>query len=138
MVGKTRNPHVRAMVEDYAERIRHYCAMEVAETRGLPAELANGKKPASGVGKLVLLDAAGRTMTSEEFSRWLGGERDAGTRELVFVLGPAEGFSEATKRRAAVELSLTPLTLSHELARVVLLEQIYRAFTILAGHPYAK
>ena len=138
MAGKTRNPHVRALVEDYAERIRHFCPVEVQESRALPAEFADGKKRAGAAAKLVLLDAAGRAMTSEEFSRWLGRERDAGTRELVFVLGPAEGFAEATKRRADVLLSLTPLTLSHELARAVLAEQIYRALTMLAGHPYAK
>lgn len=138
MVGKTRNAHVRALVEEYTKRLTRYCRFEVEETRRLPAKILEGGRRGNSAGKLVLLDAAGRLMSSEEFAGWLAREQDAGTRELVFVLGPAEGFSEATKRRAAVELSLTPLTLSHELARVVLLEQIYRAFTILAGHPYAK
>ena len=87
---------------------------------------------------VVLLDAAGKQFTSEQFARWLAGHRDAGTRELIFLCGDAGGFPEALRRRANAKLSLSTLTLSHELARVLLAEQIYRGFAILSGHPYPK
>lgn len=137
MVGKTRNPGIRALVDEYAKRLGRYCRLEITETRATPGEIARGRKAVNGAAQVVLLDPGGRLMSSEDFAAWLGRERDTGTRELVFVLGPAEGFSEAVKGRA-LRLSLTPLTLSHELTRAVLAEQLYRAFTILSGHPYAK
>jgi 23S rRNA (pseudouridine1915-N3)-methyltransferase len=85
----------------------------------------------------VLLDAAGKQFTSQQFARWLGDLRDRGTRELVFLCGDAEGFPVAL-RAAKHKISLSTLTMPHEFARVVLAEQIYRAFAILAGHPYPK
>ena len=84
----------------------------------------------------VLLDSRGRQMTSEGFAAWLGERRDAGTQHIVFAIGPANGWSETTRRRAQLLLSLGPLTLAHALARLVMAEQLYRACTILAGHPY--
>jgi 23S rRNA (pseudouridine1915-N3)-methyltransferase len=87
---------------------------------------------------LVLLDQRGKQMTSATFARWLGRERDEGRQLIVFAIGPADGWSEASRKRAASLLSLGPMTLAHELARVVLCEQIYRALTILAGHPYHR
>ncbi len=85
---------------------------------------------------VVLLDSRGRTMTSEAFAAWLGGRRDEGAQHIVFAVGPASGWSEATRKRAGLLLSLGPMTLAHMLARLVLAEQVYRAFTILSGHPY--
>jgi 23S rRNA (pseudouridine1915-N3)-methyltransferase len=87
---------------------------------------------------LVLLDAAGKQFNSRDFARWLGEHRDRGIRELIFLCGDAEGFPEELRRRAQAKLALSTLTLSHELARAVLAEQIYRAFAILEGHPYPK
>jgi len=84
----------------------------------------------------VLLDGRGKQMTSEDFARWLGARRDEGSQHIVFAVGPASGWSEAARKRAPVLLSLGPMTLPHALARLVLAEQIYRAFTILTGHPY--
>ena len=87
---------------------------------------------------IVLLDASGKEFSSQQFARWLGEQRDRGARELVFLCGDAEGFPEALRRRATAKLSLSTLTFSHELARVMLAEQLYRAFAILSGHPYPK
>jgi 23S rRNA (pseudouridine1915-N3)-methyltransferase len=84
----------------------------------------------------VLLDSRGRHMTSESFAEWLGKQRDTATQQIVFSVGPANGWSDASRKRASLQLSLGPMTLAHALARVVLAEQIYRAFTILSGHPY--
>ena len=84
----------------------------------------------------VLLDSRGRQMTSESFADWLGGRRDSGTQLMVFAIGPADGWTDAARKRASLLLSLGQFTLAHGLARLVLAEQIYRAFTILTGHPY--
>jgi len=84
----------------------------------------------------VLLDSRGRQMTSEAFAGWIGERRDQGARQIAFAVGPASGWSDEARRRAQLLLSLGPMTMAHALARLVLAEQIYRACTILAGHPY--
>lgn len=84
----------------------------------------------------VLLDSRGRSMRSEEFATWLGARRDEGAQHLVFAVGPAGGWSSTARQRAQLLLSLGPMTMAHSLARLVVAEQIYRAFTILSGHPY--
>ena len=83
-----------------------------------------------------LLDSRGRQMNSEAFAAWLGKRRDDGAQHLVFAIGPADGWSDAARERAQLLLSLGPMTMAHSLARLVLAEQIYRATTILSGHPY--
>jgi len=75
-------------------------------------------------------------MTSEALAGWIGTRRDEGTQHMVFAVGPADGWSDAARKRAQLLLSLGPMTLAHSLARVVIAEQIYRAYTILSGHPY--
>jgi 23S rRNA (pseudouridine1915-N3)-methyltransferase len=87
---------------------------------------------------VVLLDEHGKTMGSEAFATWLGRERDSGRQLLVFTIGPADGWSAESRKRGNLLLSLGPMTMAHELARVVLCEQVYRALTILAGHPYHR
>jgi 23S rRNA (pseudouridine1915-N3)-methyltransferase len=95
-------------------------------------ERQQGRTPALA----VLLDSRGRPMTSEAFAAWLGGRRDDGAQHIVFAIGPANGWSEAARQRANLLLSLSPMTMAHALARLVVAEQLYRAFTILTGHPY--
>jgi len=85
---------------------------------------------------IVLLDSRGKQMASEAFATWLGARRDSGVQHMIFAIGPASGWSQSTLLRAQLTLSLGPMTIAHALARVVLAEQIYRAFTILTGHPY--
>lgn len=85
---------------------------------------------------VVLLDSRGRQMTSEAFAAWLGARRDHGAQHIVFAVGPADGWTETARERADLMLSLGPMTLAHALARLVIAEQVYRAFTILSGHPY--
>ncbi len=84
----------------------------------------------------VLLDSRGRQMSSEAFAAWLGARRDDGAQHILFAIGPASGWSDAARARAQLLLSLGQLTLAHALARLVLAEQLYRATTILTGHPY--
>jgi 23S rRNA (pseudouridine1915-N3)-methyltransferase len=85
---------------------------------------------------VVLLDSRGKQLSSEEIATTFGDHRDQGTQRLVFAIGPADGWTEQSRRRADLLLSLGRITLPHQLARVVLAEQVYRALTILAGHPY--
>ena len=88
----------------------------------------------------VLLDSRGRALASSEFATWLGARRDQGTQHIVFAIGPADGWSSTAldylRNRSGLLLSFGPITMAHELARLVLAEQLYRACTILAGHPY--
>jgi 23S rRNA (pseudouridine1915-N3)-methyltransferase len=92
----------------------------------------------AGSAIVVLLDDTGKAQTSARFAQWLGELRDRSARELVFLCGGAEGFPPELRERATQKISLSPLTFSHELARVMLTEQLYRGFAILAGHPYPK
>ncbi|HTW22823.1 MAG TPA: 23S rRNA (pseudouridine(1915)-N(3))-methyltransferase RlmH [Candidatus Baltobacteraceae bacterium] len=137
MLGKTRREEVRALLDDYVHRIERYSEIEVVELRdGSPVALRKLKiEPGATV---VLLDAAGKQFTSQQFARWLGDLRDRGGREIVFLCGDAEGFPSELRDGAKQKISLSTLTMPHEFARVVLAEQIYRAFAILAGHPYPK
>ncbi len=85
---------------------------------------------------LVLMDSRGKEFSSEQFAQFLGGYQDRNPLPIVFAVGAADGFNEETRATAQYTISLGRMTLAHELARVVLLEQVYRAFTILKGHPY--
>jgi 23S rRNA (pseudouridine1915-N3)-methyltransferase len=137
MLGKTRRPEIRALLDDYASRIRHYAEIEINELRDAgPAALRKWKLDSAAT--TVLLDAAGKQFTSPQFARWLGDLRDRGVREVVFLCGDAEGFPPELRNTAKDKISLSTMTMPHEFARVVLAEQIYRAFAILAGHPYPK
>jgi 23S rRNA (pseudouridine1915-N3)-methyltransferase len=137
MLGKTRRPEIRALAEDYAGRIGRYAEIEINEVRdGSPAALRKLKLDSAAT--VVLLDAAGKQFTSQQFARWLGDLRDRGAREVVFLCGDADGFPDEIRATAKQKISLSTLTMPHEFARVVLAEQIYRAFAILAGHPYPK
>jgi 23S rRNA (pseudouridine1915-N3)-methyltransferase len=136
MLGKTRREEIRTLLDEYLRRIRHYAETEITELRDAASGLRKLRiEPGSTV---ILLDAAGKQFTSEQFAAWLGDLRDRGTREIVFLCGDAEGFPGELRLKAKQAISLSSLTLPHELARVVVAEQIYRAFAILAGHPYPK
>lgn len=111
-----------------------------ASSRVFPSEAAL-LAAAKGSGKppmLVLLDSRGKNMSSEQLAAWLGRKRDSGTQEIWLAVGPADGWSAQSRQAADFEISLGPMTLAHELARVVMAEQLYRAWAILEGHPYHK
>jgi 23S rRNA (pseudouridine1915-N3)-methyltransferase len=135
MLGKTRRPEMRAILDDYVKRIRRSCPIEVTEVRDGKAAL---KKLDDRAATVVVLDASGKNLDSSALAKWLGELRDRGTRELVFLCGDADGFPDDLPKRAQHKLSLSALTFSHELARVMLAEQLYRAFAILSGSPYPK
>jgi len=136
MLGKTRRPEMRAILDDYVKRIGRSCPIEVTEVRDGNATLK--KLDADRAATVVVLDASGKNLDSNALAKWLGELRDRGTRELVFLCGDADGFPDDLPKHAQHKLSLSAMTFSHELARVMLAEQLYRAFAILSGSPYPK
>lgn len=126
-IGKPRDTHASAMAAEYVKRSRRYAACEMRQIQ--PARFDPFAVHAAA--RKVLLDPAGRAMTSAEFAALFD-------RDLAFVVGGADGLPAAWKPRADLLLSLGPMTLPHELARVVLAEQIYRALTLQRGHPYPR
>lgn len=127
---------MRAVIDDYAKRIGRQSPIEITEVRD--GDAATKKLDADRAATAVLLDAAGKTLDSNAFAKWIGELRDRGIRELIFVCGDADGFPEALRKRVPQKISLSAMTYSHELARAMLTEQLYRAFSILSGSPYPK
>jgi 23S rRNA (pseudouridine1915-N3)-methyltransferase len=136
MLGKTRRPELRAILEDYVKRIGRYSPIEINEVRDAEAVLK--RLDSDRAATTLLLDAGGKPQDSATLARWLAEQRDRGTREIIFICGAADGFPDALRKRVTQKLSLSPMTYSHELARVMLVEQLYRAFAILSGSPYPK
>jgi 23S rRNA (pseudouridine1915-N3)-methyltransferase len=136
MLGKTRRPEMNTALADYVKRIARACPIELSEVRDGTAALK--KLDADRAATALLLDAGGKAYDSESFAKWMGEQRDRGTREIIFVCGDADGFPNEVRERVKQKVSLSPMTYSHELARVMLAEQIYRAFAILSGSAYPK
>ena len=147
MVGKTTDRHFQAGIDDYVGRIAHYMPFEltvIPELKNTKSLTEDQQKSAEGElilkqlqpsDTVVLLDEHGRQLRSVEFARWLEQKRNT-ARRLVFIIGGPYGFSEAVYRRADEQLSLSPMTFSHQMIRLVFTEQVYRACTIIRGEPY--
>lgn len=135
-IGKTKEPAIQTLADDYLKRISRYAEIAGAALKDEAAilALANGARQKERH-KLILLDSRGEQLSSEELAAFLDREQ-LQSLPLLFAIGGADGFSEEARRQAGLVLSLGKMTLPHELARVVLLEQIYRALTILKNHPY--
>ena len=147
-VGKPKHAALAAAIEDYESRAARYWPLEAVEVREEPARSASadivrereGERLASRLpagALLVVCDVEGEGMTSERFAEWLQRARERG-RDVAFVVGGAFGVAPSLRTQAALRLSLAPWTLPHELARLVLAEQLYRAGTLLRGEPYHK
>lgn len=135
-IGKTKEPAIQSLGSEYLKRIARYNACDGNELVNEAALLKSIDQKGRTAPVLVLMDSRGKQLSSEELAEFVRGHLERGTQELVFAIGPSDGWSEATLARASTKLSMGKMTLPHELARIVLLEQVYRAFTILAGHPY--
>ena len=147
MVGKTREGFIRQGLEFYQQRLKPLMQLsltnvrEEKESAGLTPETIKSKEgerlqaqtPPKSC--LVALDSKGRECTTEEFAAWLS-KREELARPLAFLIGGHWGLAEAVLAAADERLALSRLTLTHELARLILLEQLYRAMTIKMGHPY--
>ena len=144
--GKTRDARLRALIEDYAERLSHFVRCEVTELKelgrtdktGIDREtkrISDALRPGSFT---VLLDPEGAEWTSQELAAQVRNWEGSGVKEVAFVIGGPNGLAPDLVTRADKRWSLSRLTLTHEMARVLLLEQLYRAFTIVQGLPYQK
>ncbi|MGQ9471199.1 MAG: 23S rRNA (pseudouridine(1915)-N(3))-methyltransferase RlmH [Candidatus Aminicenantales bacterium] len=146
--GRTKNPELRRLIEEYVARIRRLTAFEVVETKdGISGKSGSGERvkaqeaaylKKAETGYLVCLSDRGREMTSEEFGQWIRKRIETGSQPLTFIIGGYAGIDDRLSEEAAELLALSRMTLSHELSRLVLLEQIYRSLTQMKGWPYAK
>lgn len=146
-IGKIKEPNLCALAEDYLNRISHYAKYELQELKEIransPAAVAEGETRAilAALGHdthTIALDEQGQEWSSRELAMAVERWQVQSIREVAFVIGGFSGLSDAVKARAHRIWSLSKLTFTHEMARVLLLEQIYRAYTIIHGHPYQK
>ena len=134
-IGKTKDSAIHSLTSEYLTRLARYLpteSVELANESALLKQLEKSRAPQT----LVLLDARGKQLSSEQFAEFLRRHQDRGTPSLLCAVGGPDGFSDRARAASSFQLSLGKMTLPHELARVVLLEQLYRGFTILKGHPY--
>lgn len=146
--GKIKDASLRALQADYLARIGHFVRVTTEEMPELGRQSPGREESLSPLEKRLLertrdsckvvLDGSGREWTSEEFAGWLEKQAARGTRELAFMVGGPNGFSRAFCEQADLLLALSRMTFTHDWARTLLLEQIYRGFTILRGYPYAR
>lgn len=136
-IGKTKEAAIESLSDQYLKRLSRYCEIDGASLKDEPALLKLSAPQARPVRHtLVLLDSRGKQFSSEELAKFIAEYQHHNSMPLLFAVGPADGFSENARKAANLSISLGKMTLAHELARVVFLEQLYRAFTILTGHPY--
>ncbi len=136
-IGKTKNAAIQSLTDDYIKRLKQFAEAEGLALKDESALLKLCGREANSTRRyLVLLDSGGKQLSSEELAQFIRGHLDRNPRPLLFAIGPADGFAENTRNHADFVLSLGRMTIAHELARVMLLEQLYRAFTIIKGHPY--
>lgn len=147
-IGKTKDRRCGALVADYLERLRRFAPCEVSELKEQSGASDERRVMAAESVKLlaaverddyvVLLDEGGQQLSSPEMADFIAARQQAGIKRLAMVIGGFAGVTDEVKQRARMRVALSRLTLTHELARVVLTEQIYRAYTLLAGLPYHK
>ncbi len=143
-IGKTRDKNWRALQEEYLARLSHFVRCEIAEIKdsaGREDKEIEGKRILEIVNQsqfVCLLDVQGRSVSSHELAAEIEKWQNRAVKEIAFVIGGAGGVSSEVARRADFSLSLSLLTLTHEAARVILLEQLYRSYTIIKGFPYQK
>ena len=148
-VGKPRAQNLAAAIQDYEMRASRYWPLEVREVREEPARSATADQvreregerllAAAGPSAMVIAcDASGELRTSAELAAWMQAERERALRDVAFVIGGAYGLSPVVRETAAERLSFSRFTFPHELARLLLAEQLYRAGTIVRGEPYHK
>lgn len=144
--GKTREAHLQALIEEYLRRLSHFAKCEVSEFRettgaGRAGIDKDSQRISDGLraGAInVLLDPEGEQWTSAQLAKQIEQWQNSGTKEVTFIVGGPSGVSAELTARASKRWSLSRLTLTHEMARLVLVEQLYRAYTIIHGLPYQK
>lgn len=134
-IGKTKEPAIQALTAEYLKRLNYYAEVE-GMALASEAALIKTRDKLRPAHSTVILDSRGKQLSSEEFASFLNDHQNRNPYPLLFAVGSADGFSTEVRKSASFTLSLGKMTLAHELARIVLLEQLYRAFSILKGHPY--
>lgn len=143
-IGKTKDKNWRALQDEYLGRLSHFVRCEIVEVRDSAAHEGKeieGKRILENLNQtsfVCVLDVKGRSISSPELAKEVEKWQNRGLKEVSFIIGGAEGISSAVAERADISLSLSFLTFTHDMARAVLLEQMYRAFTIIKGFPYQK
>ncbi len=143
-IGKTKDKNYRALQEEYMQRLSHFVKCEVVEIRdSAPHETKEieGKRILDKLNQtsfVCLLDVVGRPNSSHELAKEVEKWQNTGVKEITFVIGGADGIAPQVAARADNMLSLSFLTFTHEMARVIVMEQLYRAYTIIKGFPYQK
>jgi len=139
-VGKTKDKNWKALQEEYLARLSHFSKYEIVEIRDSDKETEGAKiiENFSKTGPNCVLEPIAQQLSSEQLAEKIEHLQNLGTKEIAFIIGGAEGLSREVVKKADFGLSLSLLTLTHEAARVVLIEQIYRAYTIIKGYPYQK
>lgn len=152
-VGKVREKYLKLGIEEFEKRLSPYVSLEIVEVRDRGAKTEPGESEIRKIleaegrdilkridpgDEVIALDIQGRTMDSLKFSRWLSDFRDEGIQNLVMIIGGSYGLSQDVLARANEKLSFSKMTFPHQMMRLILLEQIYRAYRIDAGHPYHK
>ncbi len=142
-VGKTKNKAYKALQEEYLRRLSRFVTCEITEIkdRGEPNVNLEGKRIVEKLNHssfVCLLDVMGKGLSSTQLASEVQKWQDNSVKEVTFIIGGAEGTSTEVAQRADLKLSLSFLTFTHEMARVVMLEQLYRAYTIIKGFPYQK
>ena len=139
-IGKTKDKNWRALQEEYLQRLSHFVKFEISELRDAGVELESKRilEKVNQSNFVCLLDVKGRSVSSFELAAKVEDWQNRGIKEIVFVIGGASGVTSEVVEKADFSLSLSSLTLTHETARVILAEQLYRAFTIINGFPYQK
>ena len=134
--GAGKESSLEDLTAEYVKRASRYAQVDAGEYSSEGAMLKSLERPGRTSPVLVALDSGGKQFSSEELAGFVQQHLERGTQELLFAIGPADGWSAAALTRAQLTLSLGKMTLPHELARVVVAEQIYRVFAILNHHPY--
>lgn len=138
-VGKIKERGLRELIDDYAKRIGRYATFRELELKDEGSSEVEERmtRAIPQRARVVALEVLGKAMSSEELARYVGQCEDGAVQHLVFLIGGSYGLPKAVSARADLQLSLGKMTLPHRLARLVLVEQVYRAFTILRGEPYS-
>lgn len=148
VLGKTDSTQLSQLIEEYQNRLKHYIKFEleiipdIKNTKNLSEKQQKEKEGNAILNKLnatdllVLLDEKGKQKTSVEFSEYLQKNMNSGLKQLVFVIGGPYGFSDAVYQKSQGKISLSKMTFSHQMVRLFMMEQLYRAFTILRNEPY--
>ncbi len=146
-IGKTKDPSLSALASDFLQRLQRFVPVEITEIkdprtgddrRQMAVEEERLLAALDSTDRVVVLDAAGKTWNSPQFATFLGKHLDSDPRRLTFIIGGYNGLTGNVKSRAERTLSLSPLTFTHEMSRMILAEQLYRAMCILKNHPYSK